>query len=94
MKNRAQGGGKPNVNSNRENLEREFVCPKCRGRGALVQEVALGRSVAMIPLGGVNYLTASCRLCGYTEFYNLAVCADADVPVNTAALSVNLAEKS
>lgn len=54
----------------REELEKNFCCPKCRGRGAVVQDVMLGRSVArMIPLAPAQYLAASCLLCGYTELY-------------------------
>jgi predicted nucleic-acid-binding Zn-ribbon protein len=58
----------------KEELERQFTCPKCRHRGALVQEVQLGRSVAhVLPLPPTRYWAASCGLCGYTELYHLAI---------------------
>lgn len=59
---------------NKEKLQSEFICPKCRGRGAVVHEVSIGRSVAnILPLAANSYLAATCSLCGYTEFYHLAV---------------------
>lgn len=58
----------------KQEFETNFVCPKCRGRGALVQEVQIGRAVArIVPLPATSYLSVSCSLCGYTEFYNLAL---------------------
>lgn len=58
----------------KEQFEREFICPKCHGHGALAQEVSIGRGVArMLPLTPSRYLAVSCGLCGYTEFYNLAL---------------------
>lgn len=60
----------------KQDFEQKFVCPKCRGRGALVQEVQIGRAVArIVPLPASSYLSVSCSLCGYTEFYNLALVA-------------------
>lgn len=65
----------------REQLECNFVCPKCRGRGALVTEIQFGRSMAIvIPLTPSRYLAASCSLCGYTEFYNMAIALKAEQP--------------
>lgn len=59
---------------NREKLQSEFICPKCRARGAVVHEVSIGRSVTnILPLAANGYLAATCSLCGYTEFYHLAV---------------------
>lgn len=58
----------------KEQFERDFVCPKCHGHGALVNEVSLGRGVTrMLPLSPYRYLAVSCGLCGYTEFYLLAI---------------------
>ena len=58
----------------KESLERDFLCPKCHHRGAFVQDVQLGRSVArVIPLAAAHFHAASCRLCGYTEFYQQAI---------------------
>ena len=62
----------------KEQLEREFVCPKCHGRGAIAQEVNVGRSVArMLPLPPTRYWAVSCGLCGYTEFYQMAIAVHA-----------------
>jgi predicted nucleic-acid-binding Zn-ribbon protein len=62
------------VKGTKQDLEREFVCPKCRHHGALVQEVQLGRGVArMLPLHADRYWAAACGLCGYTELYRLAI---------------------
>ena len=67
------------MGTTKETLETEFTCPKCHARGALVQEVALGRSVArMIPLTAANYLAASCTLCGFTELYSTVAASRAD----------------
>ena len=58
----------------KQNLEREFLCPKCRNRGGVVQEVQLGRSVArMLPLAATPYWAVSCALCGYTELYSVSI---------------------
>jgi predicted nucleic-acid-binding Zn-ribbon protein len=58
----------------KEQFEQEFVCPKCHGHGAFVQEVSLGRGVArVLPLAPSRYLAVSCGLCGYTEFYQMAI---------------------
>ena len=59
---------------NRENMERNFVCPKCRRHGAVTEEVTVGRCMArMIPLPSTRYLAVTCGLCGYTEFYQMAI---------------------
>lgn len=59
----------------KEHFERDFVCPKCHGHGAIVQEVSIGRGVvaSMLPMGPSRYLAVSCGLCGYTEFYQMAI---------------------
>lgn len=57
----------------REQFERDFICPKCHGHGALSQEVAIGRGMVSSMLGPSRYLAVSCGLCGYTEFYQLAI---------------------
>ena len=65
-------GGK--VKFSKEQMERDFVCPKCHGHGALAHEVSIGRGVArMLALAPNRYLAVSCGLCGYTEFYQLAI---------------------
>ena len=76
---------------NKEQLEREFACPKCHGRGAVVQEVNMGRAVArMLSLPPTRYLAASCGLCGYTEFYQMAI---AEKAAEQAPQNAKLAEK-
>ena len=58
----------------KEQFEQEFVCPKCHGHGAFVQEVLLGRGVALVlSRAPARYLAVSCGLCGYTEFYQMAI---------------------
>ncbi|HOE95953.1 MAG TPA: zinc ribbon domain-containing protein [Candidatus Sumerlaeota bacterium] len=58
----------------KDQLAREFVCPKCHGHGAHVQEVSVGRAmVNLLPLPANSYLAVTCGLCGYTEFYHLAI---------------------
>lgn len=59
----------------KKDLAQRYVCPKCHGRGAHVEEVTLP-SVSLTripPVTAEQYLAATCGLCGYTEFYNLAV---------------------
>ena len=71
----------------KEQFEREFFCPKCHGRGALVQEVVLGRGrmAAVIPLPPSRYMAVCCGLCGYTELYNTAIAEKASEPESDAA---------
>lgn len=59
----------------REQFERDFVCVKCHGHGAVVQEISvgLGGVARVLPLTPNRYLAVSCGLCGYTEFYQLAI---------------------
>lgn len=57
----------------REQFEREFICPKCHGHGAVTQDVAIGRGVVSSMLDPSRFLAVSCGLCGYTEFYALAI---------------------
>ena len=77
----------------KEDLEREFICPKCRHHGGLVQEVQLGRSVArMLPLPPSRYWAVVCGLCGYTEFYRLSILEKAGEETGQAA--AKLAEKT
>lgn len=62
-----------NLKLAREHFERDYVCPKCHGHGALTQEVSVGRGVVASMLVPSRYLAVSCGLCGYTEFYLLAI---------------------
>ncbi len=68
------------MRSVKENLERDFVCVKCRAHGGTVEEVGLpsGPFSRMFPVGSTRYFAVSCSLCGYTEFYNLAVAVRAE----------------
>jgi len=63
---------------NRRSLTEDFRCPKCRGRKAYSSEVELPKGVLadLLPLkSGKRYAVLTCALCGYTEFYDLAVVA-------------------
>ncbi|MCX7011251.1 MAG: zinc ribbon domain-containing protein [Candidatus Sumerlaeota bacterium] len=55
-----------------------FLCPKCRNREAIARRVSLPKGVFSDFLGlkaGGRYLVLTCSLCGYTEFYDLAIVA-------------------
>ena len=80
-----------NLKPTKEVFEREFVCPKCHGHGALVQEVSIGRSM-MLPLGPTRYLAVSCGLCGYTEFYQTAI-VEKEAETEEIPAMAKLAEK-
>jgi len=84
------------VNPNKEALSREFVCPKCHGRGGLAEDVALptGRLSGMLAVSRGRYIAVSCSLCGYTEFYNLAVVAHAEEPAKVKAKLAREAEQA
>lgn len=65
---------------NRRNLTEDFCCAKCRGRKAHSSEIELAKGVLMdlLPLKtGKRYIVLTCALCGYTEFFDLAVVAHA-----------------
>ena len=67
------------VRPSKENLEQDFVCPKCHARGALVHEIVLRRTaVRILPVAPAHYLAASCCLCGYTELYHRAIVLKAE----------------
>lgn len=80
---------------NRETLERDFVCPKCRGHGAITCEVQIGRPIcSMIPIMKPGrYLAVTCGLCGYTEFYNMAIAIKA-AQTAPAQATTRLAQKT
>lgn len=56
-----------------EALAAEFVCPRCKNRGASVEKLAMsGTGISrMFDVQPYRYLFASCANCGYTEVYNL-----------------------
>jgi predicted nucleic-acid-binding Zn-ribbon protein len=66
------------MNMNRiEAIRSHFCCPKCRGQSAQVDQATLpltgGR---FFPLKPGRFLVVTCTLCGYTEFYDLTICAE------------------
>lgn len=79
----------------REVLEREFICPKCRGRGALVQELQLGRGgvSALLPLAAGRFLAATCGLCGFTELYSQSAAARNEQEAAEGIASTQAAEE-
>jgi len=55
-----------------------FCCPKCRNRAAIARRASLPKGAFSDFLGlkaGGRYLVLTCSLCGYTEFYDLAIVA-------------------
>ncbi len=56
-------------------LSEEFVCPRCEGRGAKVERVAMaGTGISrLLEIQHRTYAFASCLDCGYTEVYNLRI---------------------
>ena len=66
----------------KEALERQFACLKCHGRTCTVQDVAFagGPLSRMLPVGSHRYFAVSCTLCGFTEFYNLALIDHVEEP--------------
>jgi predicted nucleic-acid-binding Zn-ribbon protein len=77
----------------KERFERDFICPKCHGHGAITQEVSVGRGVVSSMLDPSRYMAVSCGLCGYTEFYLLAIVEKETDPEEIPALA-KLAERS
>lgn len=57
----------------------KFHCPKCHAHGGTAHEALIpaGPLNLMIPTAGSRFLAVSCRLCGYTEFYNMAIAVPA-----------------
>jgi len=64
-----------------ETLKEKWICPKCRGRGCLLQELSVSRITDKIILrgGSDRFIGLSCTLCGYTEFYNQKIVARVEV---------------
>jgi len=60
-------------------IAERFHCPKCRSRQCATHHVALPQGGLPIPFG--RYVTATCALCGFTEFYDLAVVESAPAPI-------------
>ncbi len=73
----------------KKNLAREFICPKCRGRGGVAQEVTLptSGSVPLLAFSLTRFHAVSCVLCGYTEFYSRAATVRAEEPEANPALA-------
>jgi predicted nucleic-acid-binding Zn-ribbon protein len=55
-----------------EELETRFVCAKCKTSGAKVKRIsAAGAGISKIfDIEHNQFVTASCKNCGYTEIYN------------------------
>lgn len=76
------------MHRSKQSLQREFCCPKCRGRACSIEEVSLpisGPFSLMLPVAAARFHAVSCGLCGFTEFYNLAVLADSKEEAPAAA---------
>jgi predicted nucleic-acid-binding Zn-ribbon protein len=71
----SERGRKPRATDSSASAERDFICPKCRGRQADVREIILTKSgiLDLLPGKDNRYLEVTCVLCGYTEFYNRAI---------------------
>lgn len=66
--------------THRRNMAEDFLCAKCRGRKAYASEIELAKGVFadLLPIkSGRRYAVVTCSLCGYTEFYDLAIVAHA-----------------
>jgi predicted nucleic-acid-binding Zn-ribbon protein len=55
-----------------EELGQRFVCVKCKSSGAVVKRIsAAGTGISKIlDIEHNQFVTASCKNCGYTELYN------------------------
>jgi len=58
-----------------EMLIEEFICPKCEGRNAIIERLAMtGTGVSRIfRIPYREYIVVSCADCGRAEVYNLRV---------------------
>lgn len=56
-------------------LEKRFVCAKCKNTGAEVKSLAMsGTGLSrLFDIQHNRYVFASCRNCGYSEVYNLDI---------------------
>lgn len=61
-----------------ERLKSDYACPRCRGSACVVHHVALPHGILPLPFG--PYLTTTCVLCGYTEFYDRSVYENLEKP--------------
>jgi len=55
-----------------DQIASRFVCSKCKGHGAAVKRIsAAGTGISkLLDIQHNQFITASCRNCGYTEIYN------------------------
>jgi len=63
---------------NRRALTEDFHCAKCRSRKAYTSEIEFAKGVLadLLPLKqGKRYAVLTCSLCGYSEFYDMAILA-------------------
>lgn len=56
-----------------ELLAKEFVCARCRHRGAQTERLSMsGTGLSrLLEIQAYRYAFVSCNNCGYTEVYNL-----------------------
>ena len=61
-------------------LAEKFVCPKCENRGAHVERLAMsGTGISrLFEVQHHRYAFVSCRVCGFTEIYNLKTLEGSD----------------
>ncbi|HOE63535.1 MAG TPA: zinc ribbon domain-containing protein [Candidatus Sumerlaeota bacterium] len=52
-----------------DNLQKAFVCPKCRCKDAQVRRLFVN-SAGFLNFMPVIFYSVTCTLCGYTEFYD------------------------
>ncbi|MBI1785104.1 hypothetical protein HYR69_08155 [Candidatus Sumerlaeota bacterium] len=83
------------MNRKKKDLAQNFNCPKCHARGGIGEEVTLpSLSLRIPPVAATQYFAVSCGLCGYTEFYNLALAIPAREEVPRQADLVRGTEKA
>ncbi len=73
-----------NVTNVDQNMVRDYVCVKCRGREPRSREVTLSKStgfLGLMPSEDNRYVEITCALCGYTEFFNRAIFLKSLAPV-------------
>jgi predicted nucleic-acid-binding Zn-ribbon protein len=64
-------------------IKEAYHCAKCRGTACVVHHTTIPRDAFPLPVG--RYLVTTCALCGYTEFYDLAVLEHLEHPAASKA---------
>jgi len=77
----------------REETIASYHCVKCRNNAAIVRKVNLNKGILpeLLIRGGGTYRFITCSLCGYTEIYDLAICAKNSAPAPVKDESASLA---